>query len=222
MTRIRTFPTLTIVLCIALALKVNPVYKNSSVFFSDIALAEETDSTAKNAPNDNVTPDENQSLTENVVDFIDDGGTEEFDPFTLTKSEIELLQALSQRRIEIESREKALEFHKEMLFVTEKRIDQKIKDLQKIEKFISTLIIEHDEQQKKKLASLVKIYETMKPKSAAAIFETLDLKIVLDVAELMKEAKLALVLEVLTPERAKQITTELRIRRDIPFSIRAQ
>ena len=56
---------------------------------------------------------------------------------------------------------------------------------------------------------LVKMYETMKPRDAAAIFNDLDLPVLLPVLDRMKETKAASVLAAMQPERARQVTAEL-------------
>jgi flagellar motility protein MotE (MotC chaperone) len=59
----------------------------------------------------------------------------------------------------------------------------------------------------------VKIYETMKPKDAAPIFEQLEMAILLDVIERMKEAKVAPIIAAMDPQKAKSLTTDLVKRR---------
>src|SRR3546814_17091245 len=63
------------------------------------------------------------------------------------------------------------------------------------------------------MQSLVKIYESMKPKDAARIFEELDMEVLLEVVERMKERKTAPILAEMNPERAKTGTPELDQRR---------
>jgi flagellar motility protein MotE (MotC chaperone) len=56
---------------------------------------------------------------------------------------------------------------------------------------------------------LVKLYESMKPKDAAAIFNDLDLPVLLPVLDRMKEQKAALVMAAMLPDRARLVTAEL-------------
>ena len=65
--------------------------------------------------------------------------------------------------------------------------------------------------------SLVKIYEAMKPKDAARIFEQLDIDTILLVAERMKERRLAPVMAQMNPEKAKDITIKLSKLRELPL-----
>src|SRR3546814_19626533 len=64
-------------------------------------------------------------------------------------------------------------------------------------------------------SSLVKIYESMKPKDAARIFEHLDMEVLLEVVERMKERKTAPILAELDPERASTVTLELAKLREL-------
>jgi flagellar motility protein MotE (MotC chaperone) len=49
----------------------------------------------------------------------------------------------------------------------------------------------------------------MKPRDAAAIFNDLDMQVLLQVVDRMKEAKAAAVMAAMQPEKARQVTTEL-------------
>jgi flagellar motility protein MotE (MotC chaperone) len=138
------------------------------------------------------------------------------DPFALTDEEIDLLQMLAQRRAEIDRREAELEQRNTLLEAAEQRIDEKITELKILRTAIEELLIRRDQQEEAQLNSLVKIYENMKPKDAARIFEELDMAVLLDVIERMKERKTAPILAQMNPKRAKAITLELAQRRGFP------
>ncbi|WP_421709125.1 MotE family protein [Algihabitans sp.] len=139
------------------------------------------------------------------------------DPFALTDSEIELLQALSERRAELQKREAELETREALLTAAEARIEQKITELEQLQVTIEDLLVDHDEQEQAQLDSLVKIYEAMKPKDAARIFEELEMTVLLNVVENMKERKTAPILAEMNPTKAKAVTLELAQRRDLPI-----
>jgi len=138
------------------------------------------------------------------------------DPTLLTQAEIELLQQLAERRRVLESREQELEIRNGLLTAAEKRIDKKIEELKVLRETIAGLVKTQDAQQDAKLSSLVKIYEAMKPKEAARIFEDLELDTLLEVAERMKERKLAPVMAKMNPDKAREITVELSRLRALP------
>ncbi|WPZ34158.1 hypothetical protein T8K17_23360 [Thalassobaculum sp. OXR-137] len=144
------------------------------------------------------------------------GSGEKVDPFNLGKSQIELLQSLADRRQELEAREQTIVQREGLLAAAEHRIDQKIGELNGIKAEIEDLIRKYDKQEEEQLASLVKIYETMKAKDAAKIFDALDMDILLQVIERMKASKTAPVLAAMTPERAKEVTARIAERRKMP------
>jgi flagellar motility protein MotE (MotC chaperone) len=140
------------------------------------------------------------------------------DPTLFTQSEIDLLQQLADRREKLEQRGRELDRREALLTAAETRIDKKIEELRGLEKTIEGLVKKHDAQEEANMQSLVKIYENMKPKDAARIFEQLDLDTLLEVAERMKERKLAPVMAKMDPEKAKQVTVELSRLRRIPVA----
>jgi len=66
------------------------------------------------------------------------------------------------------------------------------------------------------MESLVKIYEKMKPKDAARIFNNLEMDILIDVASNIKESKMAPILASMSSDRANKLTVELATRRQLP------
>ena len=138
------------------------------------------------------------------------------DPTLLTPEEIELLQKLAVRRDAIETRERELVLREGLLAAAEIRINNKITELQAFEVTIQGLIETYDKQQDQKIQSLVKIYEAMKPKQAAAIFGELDIDTLLQVAERMKERKFAPIMAAMSPAKAREVTVELTRLRELP------
>jgi flagellar motility protein MotE (MotC chaperone) len=139
------------------------------------------------------------------------------DPALMSQSEIDLLQQLSTRREELDQREKELDTRVGMLAAAEARIDNKVEELKKLQTTIEGLIRKHSEQEDLKLRSMVKIYENMKPKDAAQIFDSLELDVLLMVAERMSERKLAPIMAVMNPDRAREMTIELTRQRQMPL-----
>ncbi len=138
------------------------------------------------------------------------------EPGAYSQGELEILQKLAARRDELDARAKELELRETMAKAAETRVDKKLAELKQMQTTIEGLLRKHDEQEDAKMKSLVKIYETMKPKDAARIFEELDLPILLGVVERMKEQKAASVIAEMNPQKAKTITGELAERRRLP------
>jgi len=139
------------------------------------------------------------------------------DLLEMTDEEIVLLQSLSQRREELEQRAREIDDREVLLKAAEQRIDQKIVELEQLQASIEGLLVKHDEQSEAQMQSLVKIYESMKPKDAARIFEGLDMEVLLEVVERMKERKTAPILAQMDPKRAEEVTLELAQRRELPL-----
>ena len=138
------------------------------------------------------------------------------DPVLFTRSEIELLQELSRRRKELDGRERAIIQREGLLMAAESRLEVKINELELIKTDIETLITKYNAQEEEKFKGLVSIYEKMKPKDSARIFDQLDIEILLEVFERMKASKSAAILAQMKPARAKEITSRIAERREMP------
>jgi flagellar motility protein MotE (MotC chaperone) len=139
-----------------------------------------------------------------------------FDPTTLTRSEIDTLQRLAERRDMITQRERELEAKEGLLMAAEGRIDGKIAQLQDLEKNIQGLLKQYDGQKQAEIEQLVKIYSAMKPKDAARIFDALEMPILVSVIQTMKEARVAPIMAMMAPEKATALTEELTVRKQLP------
>lgn len=143
------------------------------------------------------------------------------DPTTFTRAEIDLLANLAQRRDQIEQRAREVDLRESLLAAAEKRLDERIAEIKKLEASVKQIVQQYDKQEEQNLQGLVKVYENMKPKDAARIFEKLEPNVLLGVVERMKEAKLALVLADMAPQTAQDLTVRLATRKQIPPSVRA-
>lgn len=124
-----------------------------------------------------------------------------------------ILLDLRRRRTELEAREAALSSREGLLSAAEKRLSVRADELTDLQRRLQALEKSRGERDEESWRGLVKLYETMKPREAAAIFNDLDRAVLLAMLDRMKEGKAALVLAAMQPERARQITTELAQRR---------
>ncbi|MBP7066350.1 hypothetical protein [Ferrovibrio sp.] len=143
------------------------------------------------------------------------------DPTTFTRAEIELLSNLAQRREQLEQRARELDLRESLLAAAEKRIDERIAELKKLEGSIKQIVQSTDKQEDENLRGLVKIYETMKPEEAARIFAQLDSGVLLNVIERMKEAKVAAVMAKMEPAMAQDLTVRMATRKQLPANLKA-
>ncbi len=135
---------------------------------------------------------------------------------TYTESELEVLQSLSKRRNALEERERDLARRRALLDAAEKEVDRKIVELNTLRGEIERLLDVQTNEQEARLRQLVKIYEAMKPKDAATIFNTLELEVLLQVVSRMSERKSAPVLAEMDPQRARIVTIRLAEQKRLP------
>lgn len=140
------------------------------------------------------------------------------DPGTgMSQTELDVLQKLQERRGTLDVREKDIEKREALLKAAEDQIDRKVAEMKTLQNTIEGLLRQYNDQEDNKMRSLVKIYENMKPKEAAKIFEQLDMNILLEVVERMKEQRVAPIMAEMDPSKAKAVTAELAQRRQIPM-----
>jgi flagellar motility protein MotE (MotC chaperone) len=96
-----------------------------------------------------------------------------------------------------------------LLKAAEKRIEERIGELKQLEASVGTAQQRQDDADQAKMKNLVTMYEAMKPKDAARIFDKLDMTILVDVAHAMKPAKLADVLAAMDADAAQRLTVAL-------------
>ncbi len=209
--RLRLLPLLIVAAVVMLGVRVGDLWQG----LAQAATAEEK-KTAAAAPASE-TPGAVASASAGSTAAPGPAGVPPVDPFSLTDSEIELLQKLAARREELEKRGLELEQREVLLTAAESRIEERIQELKALQANIEGMIEQRDEKQEAQLRSLVKIYESMKPKEAARIFEELDMAVLLEVIDRMKERKSAPILAKMNPDKAKEVTVELADRHKLPL-----
>jgi len=134
----------------------------------------------------------------------------------MSPSEMELVKQLAGRREELDKRSRELDMYEARLSVAEKRVDQKMKEMETLRAQLQAMVNQLNAAQQAQIENLVKIYETMKPKEAARIFETLELPVLLGVVQKMKPQRTAAVMAEMAPEKAKEITVALTRQDQLP------
>jgi flagellar motility protein MotE (MotC chaperone) len=127
-------------------------------------------------------------------------------------AELAVLERLAQRRSEIEARTKELEMRESLLKAAEKRLEGRVSELKDLETRISNSAQRREEGELARFKNVVTMYESMKPKEAAKIFDRLDLKILVEVAKEINPRRMSDILAQMTPDAAQQLTVELAAR----------
>jgi flagellar motility protein MotE (MotC chaperone) len=119
-----------------------------------------------------------------------------------------VLERLQERRRELDKRNRDLDMRETLLKAAEQRMDAKLGELRSMETRDGTPGT-RAKAKAEQFKSLVTMYETMKPKDAARIFDRLDLKILVEISTQMNPRKMSEVLAQMTPEAAERLTVEL-------------
>ena len=126
-----------------------------------------------------------------------------------SKSEMDLLKELAKRRDMLDKEKQAMTTREQILNATEVKIDQKVAELKTRQSQLEALMKQYDQKENGKILSLVKIYETMKPKEAAKILNELEMPVLIKVVSNMKEVKVAPIIASMDPAKARDLSIEL-------------
>jgi flagellar motility protein MotE (MotC chaperone) len=144
-----------------------------------------------------------------AVNILKDAQLEKDAIVNISNAELKLLKELSQRRQKLDQTEEALSVREQVLKVTENKIEQKIAELKLRQTKLEEIMKQYDQKEQGKILSLVKIYENMKPREAAKIFDELEMPILLEVVTKMKEIKVAPVIASMNPIKARDLSIEM-------------
>jgi flagellar motility protein MotE (MotC chaperone) len=124
----------------------------------------------------------------------------------LSASEMQILQSLGERRKTLDTRAAELDTRTELLAAAERRLEDRIAEMKRIETRVQELLGQADQEQDKRLAGLVDVYQRMRAKDAAEVFNALEDDVLLQVASRMKQQNLAEIMGAMDPARARALT----------------
>lgn len=130
-------------------------------------------------------------------------------PDPASPSEKALLEKLGARRDDLKKRGEELDLREKMLDEAEKKIETGIGDLKKAEDKVDAAAKAKEEAEKQGLKSIVTMYETMKPKDAARVFDRLGHDVLVPIVVAMNPRKMAEILAVMQPDAAERLTVAL-------------
>jgi flagellar motility protein MotE (MotC chaperone) len=122
-------------------------------------------------------------------------------------SEDALIGRLGERRAELDKRQADLDMRESLVAAAEKKLDDRTKALGDLEAQVKALVDEKQAAEDAGFKAIVSMYENMKPKDAAKIFDTLDLGVLLKVSRAMNPRKMSPILAAMSPQPAEQLTT---------------
>jgi flagellar motility protein MotE (MotC chaperone) len=127
----------------------------------------------------------------------------------LSAAEVQVLQALGERREALEARGEQLETEDALMLAAEQRLNERVAELRQLETTVNELLGRLDEEQERRVTSLVDVYQRMRAKDAAEVFDGLEDDVLVQVASRMRQANLAEVMGRMNPDRARRLTQML-------------
>ncbi|MBY0566443.1 MAG: hypothetical protein K2P70_03985 [Hyphomonadaceae bacterium] len=127
----------------------------------------------------------------------------------LSHEEVQVLQALGARREALDARGEAMETQDALILAAEQRLNERVAELRQLETTVNDLLGQLDEAQEERLTALVDVYQRMRARDAAVVFDGLEDEVLVQVASRMRQANLAEIMGRMNPERARRLTTML-------------
>lgn len=132
----------------------------------------------------------------------------------------DVIELLRQRRQYLIMQEDRIALRGRVLDRREEVLAEGLAKLEQLRTEIDALIEQKSEVEERELQRLVKVYEGMKAKNAAVIFNTLEMDVLIDVVRRMREAKFAVIMQSMSPARAELITETLAAQAALPDEVK--
>jgi flagellar motility protein MotE (MotC chaperone) len=130
----------------------------------------------------------------------------------VSPAERAILESLQKRRSELDARGHELDVREDLLRAAEKRLGARIDELKELEARVGAAVQQKDEAEVARFKNIVTMYENMKAKDAAKIFDGLDIRVLLDVVKEINPRRMSDILALMAPENAQRLTIELAAR----------
>jgi flagellar motility protein MotE (MotC chaperone) len=130
----------------------------------------------------------------------------------VSPAERAILDRLSERRTELEGRARDHDMRESLLKAAEKQLEGRINELRELESRVNTAMQNKADSEASRFKNLVTMYDNMKAKDAAKIFDRLDMRVLLEVASQINPRRMSDIMAQMQPEAAERLTIELALR----------
>ena len=127
----------------------------------------------------------------------------------VSPSERAILERLSARRQELEARAREVDIRESLLKAAEKRAEARVEELKGIESRITVTAQQRAEAEAARFKGIITMYEGMKPKDAAKVFDRLEMPVLFEIASQIAPRKMSDILGLMQPEVAERLTVEM-------------
>jgi flagellar motility protein MotE (MotC chaperone) len=127
----------------------------------------------------------------------------------VSASERAILERLQARRQELEARAREIDIRESLLKAAEKRAEGRVEELKAIESRITGAAAQKADEEAARFKGIITMYEGMKPKDAAKVFDRLEMPVLFEIASQIAPRKMADILGQMSPEVAERLTVEM-------------
>ena len=127
----------------------------------------------------------------------------------MSASERAILERLQSRRQELDARAREMDIRESLLKAAEKRVESHVEELKGVELQISTATEQKSEAEAARFKGIITMYEAMKPKDAAKVFDRLEMPVLFQIASQIAPRKMSDILGLMSPEAAERLTVEM-------------
>src|SRR3979490_1076364 len=127
----------------------------------------------------------------------------------VSASERAILERLQARRQELETRAREIDIRENLLKSAEKRIESRVEEMKATEARITTATGQKAEGEAARMKGIITMYESMKPKDAAKVFDRLEMSVLFEIASQIAPRKMSDIMGLMQPEAAERLTVEM-------------
>jgi flagellar motility protein MotE (MotC chaperone) len=120
-----------------------------------------------------------------------------------------ILERLQERRQELDTRGRELDIRESLIQSAEKRMDARLSELKEVEAKLKVETQQKEDVEAARMKGLITMYENMKPRDAAKIFNGLDPGVLIQVASAINPRTMAEIMAQMSPDVAQRLTVEL-------------
>ena len=127
----------------------------------------------------------------------------------VSASERAILERLQSRRLELEARAREIDIRESLLKAAEKKMESRVEELKGVESKVAGATEQKNEAEATRFKGIITMYESMKPKDAAKVFDRLEMPVLYQIASQIAPRKMSDILGLMSPEVAERLTTEM-------------
>jgi flagellar motility protein MotE (MotC chaperone) len=128
---------------------------------------------------------------------------------SVSPSERAILERLQARRQELEARAREIDIRESLLKSAEKRVESRVAEMKAVEARVTTATTQKSEADAARFKGIITMYEGMKPKDAAKVFDRLEMPVLFEIASQIAPRKMSDILGLMSPDAAEKLTIEM-------------